>query len=1280
MRKITALLFASWSLALSQVSVTSAIPGEVKIKIRAPESVDALTSHSKLDLENLYPGTKLVADTSGTVLPQYVIYIGVPPHGEVRVDFQLGSSRNLKGIQLDDLHWPAVLEKPGDEPRISHWVSNASRVDYTVSRWRDYRVVVINARPIFYDTTTNTLTLYKEIAVEVSFSEPPYQTGEPITNSNLEYIYSSSITNYEQCKDWTIPFGEVASNPFKGTDNWIKVRIPEDGVYRISFRDLKKLDIEPDKIDPKTLRLVYAGERLIDENLPDTLKELPIYVHGEMDGSFDREDYIVFFARGANHWDFTQRRFETNPYVNENVYWLTWGGAKGIRNPTRAAYPLVREAEHSAPGILHFEEDHECPGRAGFLWLWEEITKTNVDVIRKDTFILDLSGVIAVDTFTIKAYTTTRQAGFRVLVDEDTLYSIPVADDSRYPPDYVSVSPGFTIKDELPLVIEVFGPSEQNLYPDWIRMVATRELSFKHNPFWVELEPNKVYEFGGVRSGSYLYDYSDPANPVILTDWQLKNRKLVMSTRTKEIIPVWVAAGQGLLIPDLEIAEPGKLWDEDWNVDYVILSTSENFEAASELSEYRSQNLQIPGVSTPRVKAVDLADIVRDFGYGLAEPQAIRHFLSYVYNKSAGRTLYVLIMGDGSYDYKNNLGFTGRPEYFPIHTQDTILDPNVYTVIAATKEAWFVDFDDDGEHNPEMCIARITARGPREAYDVLEKIKAYEQVPAEAWQSRVILLSDDYYEGSPSIRDPISNHIPANEELAKDYLYPEFDPVKVYLSDYPLIGGRKDDAKKALIDALNRGALLWQFFGHGNGSQLAHEEVFLYSDASGLQNGSKLPLALFCSCGVGRFEDTRWECVAEELLRNENGGVIASIAATKGTGPDANQYMTDSLFSKYRGFKNSNLGDLFFSLVPGNSITILYVLFGDPGMRFSFPTALEVSSASDSFVTGDTAVVLFNAPAEEGGWFASAYGSWVKKKEVVYGIGYGFKGDLLYRARGELSGEEQILRFIVPQGVAEGDSAYIHLMCADDDSIYTYRIEPIKVVTGSVTSSDYQGPTAGFLVNGKPVLDGDTVLPSFTLTIELQDQSGINLAGKTGLRGPAIGRKFSLEINESDPVDLSPYFEYEVSSDELATKGVANLPISFAQEDNILTLYAVDNMRNTSQYDLNLYTAFERNLEVETPLVYPNPVSSTAEFTFELNAAADVSVLIFSISGRLVRRLPVLSYPEGFSSYAWDGLDASGRPLPNGVYIYRLTAETGPEDAWLPNARTSVNEKFIVVH
>lgn len=1264
MRRIAIHLFLAVTGLWAQPRVVSTSPAGVQVKIDAPGEIGLLHSHGRIDLASLYPDAWVIGEPGGPALPRYRIILGVPAEGDVRFSHSLGPSRELRGVEVSTYEVPAI--GPAPEPALD-WADDLDPVSFNLTRWRGYRVAVIDVTPLRYDYDTRRLILYDGITLNLSFESSSSTGILPARKDPAERVYEAVLLNYDQSKDWRLSPQAVPSNPFAGSTNWIKVRVAEDGAYRIRFRDLKRAGVDPRGIDPRTLRLLYPGQRDPEEPFPDTLAELPVYVHGEGDGSLDRHDYIVFFARGANRWEFRERGFKIDPFVHENVYWLTWGGGAGRRMRTRAAYPLSGDAVTAAQSVLHFEEDRECPGRSGLLWLWKVVTKSTVTAV--DTFLLDLSGVTRIDTLSFKAYADTAGVGFRLLADGDTLHYQALAWWGTQPPEYKIVSPNLALGEELPLVLEVFGTGQKKLYPDWIRMVAERELSFKHGSFWVQLDGQGTYLFSNLRSAPFLFDVGDPADPVILTDWELSRGKLRMSPRIGESIPVWMTEERQLLTPGLEKAEPGKLWNEDWSVDYLVLSTNENLDAAQAFVEYRSQNLKMSGVSSPKIKAVVLADIVQDFGYGLAQPQAVRHFLSYAYNKGGGRPFYVLILGDGTYDYKNNLNYTSRPEYFLIYTSGYVIDPNVYAFEAAAKEGWFVEFDEEGPFFPEMSIARITARDLREAYAVLDKIKAYESAPREAWSTRVLLLADDYYKGKPDEIDSGMNHIPANEGIAK-LLSPEFDPVKVYLSDYALVGGKKPDAEKALIDALNQGALLWFFFGHGNGSQLTHEKVFMNTDVPKLHNGSKLPLALFCSCGVGRFEDTRWECVAEELLRGEQGGVIASIAATKATGAGSNKQLADSLARAFRNLKDLNAGDLFFSIATQSS---LYVLFGDPATPLLFPTAQSFESEVESFATGDTAAISFEPPMASGKWFSSAYGSWVRKTSSGITETYYAKGEVLYRARGELDGGDQTLRFLVPAGIRQGDSAYWHVACADGDSIHTYLIDGIEVDSVGWPVTDDEGPKARFLANGVEVVDGDTVPPYFTLTVELEDPSGINLTGLTGWEGDSL----SLVINNK-VIDLANYFEYEVTGDELATRGAADIPVDLTSEENSLTLHAVDNLLNTEDYELTLYTSFVRELEIEDPLVYPNPVSTTAEFTFELSAASAVTIQIFTVSGRLVRRLPAFSYPAGFGTYFWDGLDAEGRPLPNGVYIYRLSAES--EDAWLPNARTAVTGKFIVVH
>lgn len=70
----------------------------------------------------------------------------------------------------------------------------------------------------------------------------------------------------------------------------------------------------------------------------------------------------------------------------------------------------------------------------------------------------------------------------------------------------------------------------------------------------------------------------------------------------------------------------------------------------------------------------------------------------------------------------------------------------------------------------------------------------------------------------------------------------------------------------------------------------------------------------------------------------------------------------------------------------------------------------------------------------------------------------------------------------------------------------------------------------------------------------------------------------------------------------------------------------------------------------------PNPFLSGTEITYSLPAAADVSLRIFDVSGRAVRTLAAGPRNAGIHRATWDGNDARGRGVGNGIYFLRLDA------------------------
>jgi len=70
----------------------------------------------------------------------------------------------------------------------------------------------------------------------------------------------------------------------------------------------------------------------------------------------------------------------------------------------------------------------------------------------------------------------------------------------------------------------------------------------------------------------------------------------------------------------------------------------------------------------------------------------------------------------------------------------------------------------------------------------------------------------------------------------------------------------------------------------------------------------------------------------------------------------------------------------------------------------------------------------------------------------------------------------------------------------------------------------------------------------------------------------------------------------------------------------------------------------------------PNPFNPTTTIRFGLPAPSAVSLEIYDVAGRLVRRLKIGAVePAGFHQVTWQGKDDRGRELGSGVYLYRLT-------------------------
>lgn len=75
-------------------------------------------------------------------------------------------------------------------------------------------------------------------------------------------------------------------------------------------------------------------------------------------------------------------------------------------------------------------------------------------------------------------------------------------------------------------------------------------------------------------------------------------------------------------------------------------------------------------------------------------------------------------------------------------------------------------------------------------------------------------------------------------------------------------------------------------------------------------------------------------------------------------------------------------------------------------------------------------------------------------------------------------------------------------------------------------------------------------------------------------------------------------------------------------------------------------------LRLATPS--PNPVRSSTAIAFHLTDPGAVTLAVYDASGRLVRALRAAHFEAGMHSVAWNGCDAAGLRVANGVYFVRV--------------------------
>ncbi len=223
-------------------------------------------------------------------------------------------------------------------------------------------------------------------------------------------------------------------------------------------------------------------------------------------------------------------------------------------------------------------------------------------------------------------------------------------------------------------------------------------------------------------------------------------------------------------------------------------------------------------------------------------------FVSYAYhnwNPGGARPAYVLLVGDGHYDFKAAL----RPD------MPNLIPPYLLHIAPSSgrrrRTNRYASVDGDADFMPDMALGRIPARTPAEATALVNKILAYENpaaMPGGAWQNRVTFVADqaddpvgDFHAMSDNIR---LNTLPGTVESRtiyweKDYIYA--NP-----------GQGTPDMNTAIKAALGD-SLMVQWFGHASRFRWGSTQVFSNFSLAAMSQTASLPMTVDYSCWTGYF-------------------------------------------------------------------------------------------------------------------------------------------------------------------------------------------------------------------------------------------------------------------------------------------------------------------------------------------------------------------------------------------------------------------------------------------
>jgi hypothetical protein len=1087
-------------------------------------------------------------------------------------------------------------------------------------------------------------TFLRELEIQVSW---------PATPGSVEPAALASLLAPEGCRVWrSAPGGGVRDDIFWGRP-WARLAIGESGAYEVSCEQLSSAGCEIEGSPSSTLRL-FSGPGVQFATSPSAehqLEEQAFEVLDGGDGSFDQGDRIRFVARGLNRWEpgEGQSLRVRHRFAECNVYWLTWGAEDGLRLVQQDASPDGSAAYGpTCASDLWLEENNEWHPYFEMAtgWIWAVLapgTEQQAPYALPAAGSGESSVTVSVVSDTALSLTLELWIG-GTLIGSDTWtgggsHILEVAGVALPASGTVRV-----INSDL---------SEADFSLDWIHIEYPMQLSGcagQEVRAGISGAGRYTFTAGPTTGGTQFFDLTDPYSPVRLTGVQIAGSTATFSRAITQDSRLLAVPADGWIQPDsVTSSQPGRLAGTVTGADRLIIAPENFLDAVWGLvAIYEARGVSCE-VATTR-------EIYDEFGQGVTDPGAIRSAVRWALDYWDPQVQGVVLVGDGHYD------FLGRTTTLPI-----AIPPweELGPADRCFDDYYVMVHDASAAELPELPISRIPVDSRAELLSYLAKLLECESGEnSGSWMHRALLIADDEW-GQQEWKNE-TEHTLSCEAMADSVIPALYDRRKFYLIEYPWPTSaashpEKPEAREALVGTLCEGFGFVAYFGHGSAGQIAHEKVFLRGDVDRLTNGSRLPLFIFGTCDVGRFDTPGEDAIGERLMTYPVGGGIACIAASRGTYGAPNlslaRSVAESLYTNpgMTGGQALWLAKLTQTSYENNNI--YYIYFGDLDTRIYTPDGeFPMSVATDTLWTGESNEISGSGLPDEGIALLELRESaaWVDYTclggAIIHWLRY---GGAAFRGSAAIEGGIFSIPCFVPVQAALGDLGRAQSATPSPGDVLIAGLEPVPVAEGTPAGDDFTGPDAILWIDGYEGIEAPQVSGEIQLEADLSDSSGICFLG-------GQGRALMLFV-DGQGTDVGAWFSYNQGS---TTSGhLSYLMGQLSEGTHDLILWSIDGLGNGSQDTLTVEAGAPSGIGLSEALVYPNPGHGLRCFSFQVSEDASVTVGIYTLAGRCIRRLTA-ACGQGYNQILWDGLDTDGDIPASGAYIYRIEAVTSGQSGF----------------